>query len=235
MEQFLEGMQFYLSGSPIIALGAALLAGIIASATPCTYPMIPITVAIIGSKSASDDCGRASAFFHSVLYVSGMATMYALLGMFAALTGNFFGEINSNPWVQFGMANLLFVLGLIMIDVIPMRTLSANIKTDALSGKKGIFVMGILSGLIAGPCTAPVLGVILAYVATTKSVVMGGASLFVFAFGMGTILILAGTFSGFISALPKSGQWMVRVKVGIALLMFGAGEYFLIKTGEMLL
>ncbi len=233
MTGFIENFEFYLQSSPLLAIFTAFIAGLITSFTPCTYPMIPITVGVIGSRSVGEK-NKFTGFFYSLIYVSGMATTYAAMGMFAALTGRFFGEINSNPWVFLFIGNVLFILALVMIDVIRIPTFAAQIRTDKKKGVVGIFLIGMASGLVAGPCTAPVLAIALGYVATTKSVILGGVVLFVFAFGMGALLILAGTFSGFLSSLPKSGNWMNRIKMIIALLMFIAGQYFLIRMGQML-
>ncbi len=233
MSEILSNMELYLQGSPLLALLVAFLGGLVASFTPCTYPMIPITVAVIGGKNLGGK-GKFHGFVLSVIYVSGMAFSYAILGMFAALTGRFFGEINSNPWVFFLLANIVMIFALVMLDVIQMPTISANIKPTQRKGNFGVFLIGMASGLVAGPCTAPVLAILLTYVATTKSVILGGSLLFVFAFGMGFILILAGTFSGVLSSMPKSGMWMVRVKKGIGFLLILVAEYFLIKMGQQL-
>ena len=95
-------------------------------------------------------------------------------------------------------------------------------------------MVGITSGFIAGPCTAPVLGVLLAFAATTGNLLYGGLLLFVFAFGMGAILIAVGTFSGIVAALPKSGVWMVRLKNIMGAGMIVMAEYFFIKAGQLL-
>ncbi len=230
----MNNFELYLNSAPVLALLVAFAGGVLASFTPCTYPMIPITVAVVGRRSVGEK-KRYTGFLISLIYVAGMATTYAFMGMFAALTGRFFGEINSSPWSFFFVGNLLLILALIMLDVIPMPTFSSKIKTESLRGNGGVFLFGVASGLVAGPCTAPVLAVVLAYVASTGSVIFGGTLLFVFAFGMGTLLILAGTFSGFLSSLPKSGNWMNRIKGVIAVLMILAAEYFLIRMGQMLL
>ncbi len=234
MNTLIENFELYLNGSPAFALLAVFLGGLAASFTPCTYPMIPITVAIIGGKSIGSK-KRLTGFLLSLIYVAGMATTYAVLGMIAALTGRFFGEINSSPWVFFIVGNILLILALIMMNVIPMPTFSSKIETGKMSGRGGVFLIGVASGLVAGPCTAPVLAIVLGYVATTKSVVFGGILLFVFAFGMGTVLLLAGSFSGFLTSMPKSGNWMNRFKVGISILMILAAEYFFVRMGQMLL
>ncbi len=132
------------------------------------------------------------------------------------------------------VANIIILLGLSMLEVfeIPMMSPGSEINTR---GFIGVFVMGIVSGFMAGPCTAPVLGVLLAYVTTTQDVVLGASLLFVFALGMGLLLIAVGTFSGLVAALPRSGGWMVKIKKAMGFLMIALGEYFLIKMGQLML
>jgi thiol:disulfide interchange protein DsbD len=92
--------------------------------------------------------------------------------------------------------------------------------------------MGGTSALVVTACTTPILGVLLTLVATRQQVLWGIALLFVFAYGMGTLVIIVGTFTGLLASLPRSGVWMRRVQKGFALLMLVAAEYFFIKTGE---
>ena len=95
------------------------------------------------------------------------------------------------------------------------------------------FFVGIVSGLIVGPCTAPVLAVLLTVVATKQSIFFGMSLLFVFALGMGTLLLALGTFAKLIASTPKSGMWMTRINKFFGWIMIGAGEYFLIKAGAL--
>lgn len=90
------------------------------------------------------------------------------------------------------------------------------------------------SGLVVGPCTAPVLGALLLYVGSSGNVALGMSLLFVFALGMGALLVLLGTFTGMLAGLPKSGRWLVLVKKGFGALMILAGEYFLVEAGKLL-
>ncbi|MEM5789757.1 MAG: cytochrome c biogenesis protein CcdA, partial [Syntrophobacteraceae bacterium] len=93
----MSGMETYIAGSPLLAIGAAFAGGVLASLAPCVYPMIPIISAYVSSKTVGEPT-RAKSFLLSVGYVVGMATVYSLLGMIAALTGSFFGKISTNPW-----------------------------------------------------------------------------------------------------------------------------------------
>jgi len=228
----MNGMETYLGGSPLVAIGAAFAGGVLAGLSPCVYPMIPIVSAYVGSRSAGEKT-RASSFMLSLAYVVGMATVYSLLGMVAALTGRLFGQISTNPWALLVVANVLILFALNILEVIPFPTwFSGRPMEPAAGGAAGAFLLGAASGLVASPCTSPVLFGLLTFVATNRSVVYGASLLFAFSMGMGILLIAAGTFSGLASALPRPGRWMVGVKKVLGLLMLGLAEYFLIKAGQ---
>ncbi|OQY11755.1 MAG: hypothetical protein B6I30_06155 [Desulfobacteraceae bacterium 4572_187] len=232
MEELINNMELYLKASIFMSFIAAFAGGVLASFTPCVYPMIPITVSLVGSRNLGGS--RAKGFLLSLLYVAGVAVTYAAMGVFAAMTGRLFGEINTNPWAFIIVANIIIFLGLGMLDVFYLPTFSPKFSPK-LGGFAGIFLGGIISGFVAGPCTAPVLGVLLAFVASTQNMILGGSLLFVFAFGMGIILMLVGTFSGVMASMPKSGEWMVKVKKILGYFMIGLGEYFLIKAGQLII
>jgi thiol:disulfide interchange protein len=232
MTQLTNNLELYLQASVLMSFAAAFLGGLAASLTPCIYPMIPITAGYVGGRNIGG--GRLRAFILSLFYVTGVAATYAGLGIFSALTGRLFGQVSTNPYAYLIVANVIIFLGLGMLDVFPMPHLDAKISPKR-GGTVGAFLMGAASGLVAAPCTAPVLGVLLAYVASTQDVLLGAGLLLVFAYGMGILLVLVGTFSGILASLPKTGEWMVKIKKGLGLFMIGLGEYFLIKMGELLL
>lgn len=225
-------LDLYLKGSLAMAFLAVFLGGVLASLTPCVYPMVPITAGYVGSRNLGGS--KLRGFVLSLFFVVGVAVTYSALGVIAALTGTLFGEISTNPWAYFVVANIMIFLGLGMLEVFTLPTLALQ-KTPSLAGVFGVFVLGMASGFVAGPCTAPVLGVLLTYVATTRDAFLGGALLFVFAFGMGLLLIVVGTFTGVLASLPRSGEWMVKIKKAIGLLMIGLGEYFLIQMGRLMI
>jgi thiol:disulfide interchange protein DsbD len=231
MEHFINNIEVYLHGSVVMSFIAAFCGGLLASITPCVYPMIPITAGVVGERNLGGS--RLKGFVLSLTYVMGVALTYSILGVFAATTGRMFGEINTNPYAFFFIANIMIVLGLGMLDVFNIPTFAFK-NSPKLGGPFGVFVLGMASGLVAGPCTAPVLGVLLAYVASEQSVLLGGSLLFVFAIGMSVILVLVGTFSGIMAALPKSGEWMVKIKKALGILMIVLGEYFLVKAGQLI-
>jgi len=229
-----------LSTQPLAAIAVVFLAGVLTSLTPCIYPMIPITVAIVGGQTvgaAPPPRWRAAAL--TLTYVLGLALVYAGLGLFAGLTGTMFGTVSTNPWLYFAMANLLVVAALIMLDVLPVpipASVIARASTAGTGGRfSGAFIMGAMSGLVAAPCGAPVFAAVLTWVTATKSGGLGFLYLFVFSLGMSTLLIIVGLFSGALARLPRAGGWMLWVKRGFALVMLGAAEYYLIKMGQLLI
>jgi|SRR2546427_2054589 len=207
-------------------------AGVLTSFTPCVYPMIPVTVTYIGGAQAGS---KKRAALRTLVYVLGIALVYSALGAFAALSKRFFGQIATNPWITFGVGNVIILFGLSMLDavVIPVP----GILTRGAKGGEnflGALVMGMASGFVAAPCTAPVLGTLLIYVGSSGNVLYGASLLFTFAFGLGFLLLLLGTFAGALASLPKAGSWMVTIKKVFGFGMILVGEYFLIQTGKLM-
>ncbi len=222
-----------------MAYPAAFIAGLLISFTPCVYPVIPIQLGFIGGQTTSSQATgkRASmrGFTLSVFFVIGMAVVYAALGAFASLTGTLFGRWASSPWTYIVIGNIVLALALSMLDVFEIPTPQFLTRWNPERKGKGyvsaLFV-GASSGLMVGPCTAPALGAALAYVGARGNVVFGTSVLFVFALGMGSLMIALGTFSGAIAALPRSGNWMVRVKKAFGIVMVLLAEYLLIQAGQ---
>ncbi len=229
-----------LSASPLTAIPLVFLAGVLTSLTPCIYPMIPITAAIVGGQSVGETAAprwRTLALTGS--YVLGLATVYSILGLVAGLTGTMFGSISTNPWLYFAMANLLVLAALAMLDVIPVRLPQGLVQRAATAGTggraAGAFVMGSMSGLVAAPCGAPVMLAVLTWVTKTGSAALGFVYLFVFSVGMCALLVAVGLASGVVSRLPRAGAWMVWVKRLFALIMLGVAEYYLVEMGKLLI
>jgi cytochrome c-type biogenesis protein len=229
-----------LSSSPLTALPILFIAGVLTSLAPCIYPMIPITAAIVGGTTVGDaPRPRSRTVILTLTYVLGLALAYASVGLFAGLTGTLFGAVSTNPWLYFAMANLLIIAALAMLDVIPVRVPAWLMTRAATAGEGGslygVFVMGAASGLVAAPCSAPVMAAVLTWVTATRSGVLGFIYLFVFSLGMCTILVLVGLFSGTLARLPRAGAWMVWIKRIFALIMLGVAEYYLVQMGLLLI
>jgi thiol:disulfide interchange protein DsbD len=202
--------------------------------------MIPITAAIVGGSSVGGTVRpRSRTVFLTLTYVLGLALAYASLGLFAGLTGTLFGSVSTNPWLYFVMANLLILAALAMLDVIPVQVPSWLLARASAAGEGGgfygVFVMGAVSGLVAAPCSAPVMAAVLTWVTSTKSGVLGFIYLFVFSLGMCTLLVVVGLFSGTLARLPRAGEWMVWIKRVFALIMLVVAEYYLVQMGQLLI
>ena len=231
------GLESTLGSSVLWSLGICFVGGILASLTPCVYPLLPIVISFVGSRTVTKDSrvSHARGFFLALIYVLGMAVVYSALGMLAALTGSLFGTISASPWTHFVMANLMIVFGLSILDVFHLPLVSRASQMDTQKkGMIGAFILGAASGVMATPCTAPVLGVVLTFVASQQNVVLGGLMLFAFSIGLGMLFMIGGTFASFLAAFPKPGQWMNIVKTCMGLAMIGIGEYFLIKAGQLM-
>jgi thiol:disulfide interchange protein DsbD len=204
-------------------------AGVAVSFTPCVYPVIPIVVSVVGRANVHGT--KLAGFVLSCVYVLGIAISYSLLGIVAVLTGQFFGHLQDNPYMFFGVAVFFIFFSLIMADIVSMPILSLGIQGRIRPKNAiGIFLIGFMSGFVVGPCTAPILGSILLYVAAKKNLVHAISLLFVFAYGVGFSLILVGTFSGLLTRLPKPGKWLARVKQIFAGILLLTGIFFFAKA-----
>lgn len=226
-----------------MAFPAAFVAGLLISFTPCVYPIIPIQLGFIGGRTAASqaEAGELAPKFNlrglqlSVLFVIGMSIVYAALGAFASLTGTLFGSWASSPWTYIVVANIILLLALSMFDVFSIQAPQFLTKWNPDRKGKGYLsalLIGASSGLVVGPCTAPALGATLAYVGTQGNVIFGTLVLFVFSLGMGSLMIVLGTFSGAMSMLPRSGGWMSKVKIGFGVAMILIAQYLLIQAGQ---
>ena len=216
----------------ILSLLTAYGGGLLTSLTPCFYPLIPLVIAYVGGRG---ERSKGRAFGLSSFFVLGLSVTYSALGAIASLTGMMFGQIQTSPWTYLIVGNIILLLALSMLDVYQIRLpqfLQAKGTKQRKKGFLGAFLLGLSSGFIAAPCTAPVLGGILTYVASRQNVLFGTILLFVFSLGMGTLLIVLGSFTGVLTSLPKSGKWMVIIKKGLGWLMLAMAEYFLIQAGK---
>ncbi len=223
----------HLSGN-IFDYFVAFASGVLVSFTPCVYPLMPVTASIIAGINTQGT--RFRGFFISLVYVLGLAVTYSILAVVASLSGKIFGQLQNQPVVFLVIGNVLIIFALVMFDVISMPSLGFNAQGFIkLKNMWTVFFLGMAGGFIIGPCTAPVLGTLLLYVASKKNILYGASLLFVFAYGVGASLILIGTFSGFLSRLPRSGAWLVAIKRFCGLVLLIAGEMMLIKAGRLML
>ena len=212
----------------------AFWAGVLVSFTPCVYPVMPLTAGFIAGINTKGS--KLKGLIISLIYVFGIAITYCTLAVIAALSGKVFGQFQNFPAVHLIVALVLFVFALALMDLIAMPSIGfsfhEHIKTKNIWT---VIVFGMASGLVIGPCTAPVLGTLLLYIASKQNIVHGVSLMFLFSYGVGASLILVGTFTGLLSNLPKSGPWLVAIKKAGGLILLLAAIYFLIRGVNLLI
>ena len=183
--------------------------------TPCVLPMLPLLSAIVIGQNQRPNMWRAFAL--SFVYVQGMAMTYTLLGLIVAAIGLPFQVALQHPYVMIGLSIIFVLLALSMFGVFTLQLPSSlQTKLSLLSQQQkagalgGVFLMGMIAGLVASPCTSAPLSGALLYVAQSGDLFTGAITLYLLALGMGVPLILITLFGNKI--LPKSGMWMETVK-----------------------
>jgi thiol:disulfide interchange protein DsbD len=214
------------AGLPTL-FAAAFGGGLVLSATPCVYPMIPVTIAAFAGQRAS----RARAVALALLYVVGVALTYATLGTWAAATGRLFGAALADPRITGGFAALFLFLGAASLGWLPPveRLLGRVPRRVAHVGRAspaGAFAMGLVAGVLFAPCVGPFVVGALAHVAATGDVLLGGSLLGTVGLGMGAPFVALAVVSGELTRWPRVAVLprIARFVVGCAL--FAAALYY---------
>ncbi len=214
----------------LVVVAIIFATGLMTSLTPCIYPMLPITTSIIANQASH----KKQAVFLSITYVLGLALVYAALGILAASTGKLFGSVASHPATLLAVALFCLLMALWILDWLSMPNISfLSSMPKGISSKNSylnVFVAGCISGLVMAPCTSPVLGMLLMYVAGEGNLLWAALLMFVFAMGMSALLVIAGSFSGFLALLPRSGHWLNVMKWLMALPMVGVAIYLTMQA-----
>ena len=214
----------------VFILFSFLLLGLLLAFTPCVLPMVPILSSII--IGFGKNISTRKAFSLSLSYVMGMALAYAAAGVIVALAGSSVQVALEKPWVIVLFSIMFFLLALSLFGLFELQ-LPAKLqnKIQRWTSKHqggtyaGVFLMGAFATLVVSPCvSAPLVGV-LAYIAQSSDVILGGTALLAMGIGMGIPLLLVGTSAG--KLLPKSGAWMEKVKQLFGLFMLGMAIWML--------
>jgi thiol:disulfide interchange protein DsbD len=208
-------------------MAAAFIWGFFASLTPCVYPMIPVTVSVIGAGSSGN---ISKGFFLSIVYVLGLSLVYACFGAAAAWSGSLFGSYADHTAVRIAVSTVFVLMGLSMFDIFYIQVpsaISSKLGGRLSPGIIGVFLAGGAAGAAVGPCVGPMLVGLLIYIAALGSKLYGFLIMWCFAIGMSMLFLVIGTFSGIATSLPKAGAWMERLKYFFGILMFGFALYYL--------
>ncbi len=203
------------------------LIGLALNLTPCVYPMLAITVSIFGQQS---EARPFAVFLRAVVYILGMATMYSVLGLFAALTGGLFGSVLQSPLVLLLISALFFGLSLSMFGLYELQMPSSLL--NRIGGARsatfiGTYLSGLFVGIFAAPCVGPPVIGLLTLVGHRGDPVFGFMVFFVLSLGLGFPYLILGTFSGLLNRLPRSGAWMNWVKKLLGTVLIAVGCFYL--------
>jgi thiol:disulfide interchange protein DsbD len=203
------------------------VAGFLTSLTPCVYPVIPIVMGYIGTRSGNK---KLKGLYLSIFFVLGLSLVYSIFGVVAATTGTMMGISFQNPVVVVVIAAIFIIMGLSLAGFfeIPVpSSISSRVQGGHKSEVIGSIVIGGISGIIAAPCVGPVLIALLSWISQTGNILLGFWLTFTFSLGLSVIFLVVGTFSGVVSAMPKGGYWMNYIKYFFSLLLLGGGIYFI--------
>jgi len=208
---------------PVLAYGASYLGGVIATASPCIMCSIPLIIGFVGGYAQGS---KKQAFLYSLTFVVGLAVVMSILGAMAALMGTMFGQVGT--YWYFLVAVILMVMGLQLSGMINLKLGGASQKfLPQRTGLIGALILGGLFGLVLSPCASPVLAVILTLAAVKGEVAYGSTLLFAYALGQGTLIILAGTFTGVIESIlqSKGAKFGTIMQQAAGFLIFFVGAY----------
>lgn len=209
-------------------VGLSYLSGVASTLLPCCIGMLPILIGYMGGYADVDN--REQVLIQCVCFVMGLATIMTVLGILATSLGLTFGAL-TGPWLFYGAGTIAVLMGLKLLGIItiPLPQLVKTLPESGIqhSGLKRFiapYIMGLTFGAAATPCGTPFLAGILGMLSTTKNVVLGGASLFAYACGQGTLLIIAGLFTGLlkhIAIMRHVGQTINQLS-GVVFLLGGS-------------
>ncbi|MBD2664707.1 cytochrome c biogenesis protein, transmembrane region [Richelia sinica FACHB-800] len=228
LEQFANNLVSYqLSHLTIFSIGIIFSAGLLTSLTPCMLSMLPITIGYIGGYEAKS---RLQAAAQSTWFALGLATTLAGMGVVAALIGKVYGQVG------FGLPIIISILAIIMglnlLEALPLQFPSLGdtnwISADLPPGVRS-YAIGLTFGLVASPCSTPVLASLLGWVANTQDLILGAVLLLAYTAGYVTPLILAGTFTATIKKLLELRRWSGWINPVSGALLVGFGVFSLLS------
>ena len=228
LEQFADSLvSTQLTHLSWISIGIIFAAGLLTSLTPCMLSMLPITIGYIGGYEAK---GRLQAAVQSTWFSLGLATTLAILGILAASLGRVYGQVGLGLPIIVSL--IAIIMGLNLLEALPLQLPSFGgmewISKDLPQGVRS-YLIGLTFGVVASPCSTPVLASLLAWVATTKDLILGGVLLLSYTAGYVAPLILAGTFTASIKKLLELRRWSGWITPLSGALLVGFGVFTLLS------
>jgi cytochrome c-type biogenesis protein len=202
LEEFASRAGDYIHTSPWLAVAAVFLGGMITASNPCVLAMIPLMMGFVAGRK-NPPVGPLRALGFSLAFVAGLSITFTVLGVTAALTGSLYGEV-SGAW-NWIVAGVCLAMGLHLLGILPFTLPVPSGIRPRTRGAAGAFVLGLLFGIVSAPCAAPILVVLLTYLATSgSSVAYGALLLFVYGLGHSVLILVAGTSMGAARKLIES-------------------------------
>lgn len=210
-----------------VSIGLIFIAGLLTSLTPCMLSMLPLTVAYIGGYETEN---RLQSAIQSLWFAAGLATTLALLGIVAAVVGQVYGQIGIGLPIIVSIIAIL--MGLNLLEALPLQLptsggmdwISPNFPNSVRS-----YLIGLTFGLVASPCSTPVLATLLAWISTTQNPILGSGLLLAYTAGYVSPLVLAGTFTASIKKLLALRQWSGWITPTSGVLLVGFGVISLLS------
>ena len=222
LEKFADRLvETQLTHLSIVSVGIIFLAGLLTSLTPCMLSMLPITIGYIGGYESQ---GKWQGAIQSMWFALGLASTLAILGIVATTIGKVYGQIGTGLPIVVSL--IAITMGLNLLEILPLQLPNFGgtdwIGEDLPRGVRS-YLLGLTFGLVASPCSTPVLATLLAWVATTQDLILGGSLLLAYAVGYVAPLVLAGTFTASIKKILELRRWSgwINPASGILLLSFG--------------
>jgi cytochrome c biogenesis protein CcdA len=195
LDSFVANAGQYVHTNPWLALVAVFTGGMLTASNPCVLAMIPLMMSFVAGHK-EERLGIPRAFLFSFVFVVGLGITFTTLGMVAALAGKMYGDV-SHVW-NWVVAAVCLVMGLHLIGIltVPIPALGGRLQPKT-RGILGALILGLLFGIVSAPCAAPILVVLLTYLAGSgASVPWGGVLLLVYALGHSVLILIAGTSMG---------------------------------------
>ncbi len=214
----------YIQTNPWLGLVAVFVGGLLTASNPCVLAMIPLMMSFVAGRG-EQQTGLLRAFLYSLLFVAGLSITFTALGMIAALAGTLYGDV-SGIWTWL-VAGVCLVMGLHLAGVLPF-TIPMPVKVQPTArGPAGALLLGLLFGVVSAPCAAPIMVVLLTYLAGSgASIPYGGLLLLVYALGHSVLILIAGTSMGLAQKILESKRMtratdLLRRGAGVVIVLVG--------------